>query len=293
MPGRNVLCLKVKNGIIRGPVFLTRHEPRRYPYLGTQENARWVDLRDWTAREARLGLEAGRRAARQAEPDVPLLFCPGSSLELSDQFLGLKRELGIAAIHFTGGGSSYMPWWPGLGYVWGAYGTSEEGGTITDPARAGQRAGVDAAQRPGAPQLLLFRRSTTCGSSKRPAGSPSNRRLLELIGKASWRRPAVAVFRSARNDLYFPESDSRYANDPGRGLLQAAHYANVYVTEAEIRAGLVRDYPVMIDAGNSVFDEATLDGAGGLCPRRRNARGRREHGPARPIDSPTPGRSPG
>ena len=26
-----------------------------------------------------------------------------------------------------------MPWWPGLGYVWGAYGTSEEGGTITDP----------------------------------------------------------------------------------------------------------------------------------------------------------------
>ena len=41
-------------------------------------------------------------------------------------------------------------------------------------------------------------------------------------------------------------------------MLQAAHYANVYVTEAEIRAGLVRDYPVVIDAGNSVLDDATL-----------------------------------
>jgi len=61
-----------------------------------------------------------------------------------------------------------------------------------------------------------------------------NRRLLELIGKASWRRPAVAVFRSARNDLYFPEG-MREGSDPGRGMLQAAHYANVYVTRRDPR----------------------------------------------------------
>ena len=33
-PGRNVVCLKVKGGLIRGPVFLTTEEPRRYPYPG-------------------------------------------------------------------------------------------------------------------------------------------------------------------------------------------------------------------------------------------------------------------
>ena len=257
-PGRNVLCLKVESGLIRGPVFLTRHEPRRYPYLGVEGNARWVDLRDWTGEKLVLGWKRGTRTARQAEPDVPLLFCPGSSLELSDQFLGLKRELGIGAIHFTGGGSSYMPWWPGLGYVWGAYGTSEEGGTITDPHGLDNELAWMLLNGQG--HHNYYYSSIDCMRVEQKTGWFSrNRRLLELIGKASWRRPAVAVFRSARNELYFPENDSSYASDPGRGLLQAAHYANVYVTEAEIRAGLVRDYPVVIDAGNSVLDDATLD----------------------------------
>ena len=257
-PGQNVVCLKVKNGIIRGPVFLTRHEPRRYPYLGTQQNARWVDLRDWTSDKLVSGWKRGARAARQAVPDVPLLFCPGSSLALSDQFLGLKRELGIEAIHFTGGGSSYMPWWPGIGYVWGAYGTSEEGGTITDTHALDNELAWMLLNGQGhhnyyysAIHYMQLEQETGWFSR--------NRRLLELIGKASWRRPSVAVFRSARNELYFPEGESLYASDPGRGTLQAAHYANVYVTEAEIRAGLVRDYPVIIDAGNAVYDDATLD----------------------------------
>ena len=99
--GRNVLCLKVQEGIIRGPVFLTTQQPQRYPYLGPQENARWVDLRDWTA--AKLDSWAGNaRCAlgRQCMPDVPLLFCPGSCLEFSDQFLELKRQVGIASHPF-------------------------------------------------------------------------------------------------------------------------------------------------------------------------------------------------
>ncbi|MFC1596386.1 sugar-binding domain-containing protein [Planctomycetota bacterium] len=261
-PGQNVLCLKVKNGIIRGPVFLTRHEPRRYPYLGTQQNARWVDLRDWTAEKLVLGWKRGARAARQAAPDVPLLFCPGSSLALSDQFLGLKRELGIEAIHHTGGGSSYMPWWPGIGYVWGAYGTSEEGGTITDPHALDNELAWMLLNGQGHHNyyysaIHYMRLEEETGWFSR------NRRLLELIGKASWSRPSVAVFRSARNELYFPESESYNGSDPGRGMLQGAHYANVYLTEAEIGAGLVRDYPVVIDAGNAVIDNATLDALSG------------------------------
>ncbi len=257
-PGRNVLCLKVKNGIIRGPVFLTRHEPRRYPYLGTQQNARWVDLRDWTADKLILGWKRGVRAAREDAPDVPLLFCPGSTLALADQFLGLKRELGIEAVHFTGGGSNFMPWWPGIGYVWGAYGTSEEGGTITDPRTLDNELAWMLLNGQG--HHNYYYSAIDCMRVEKETGWFSrNRRPLELIGKASWVRPAVALYRSARNDLYFPESDSREVGDLGHGAFQAAHYANVYVTEAEIRAGLIRDYPVVFDAGNTVLDDATLN----------------------------------
>jgi hypothetical protein len=257
-PGRNLLCMKVHGGIIRGPVFLTRHQPRRYPYLGTQQNARWIDLRDWTAEKLVLGWKRGVRAERRAEPDVPLLLCPGGSLELSDQFLGLKRELGIEAIHFTGGGSSYMPWWPAIGYVWGAYGTSEEGGTITDPHGLDNELAWMLLNGQG--HHNYYYSAIDCMRIEQKTGWFSrNRRLLELIGKANWVRPPVALFRSARNDLYFPESTSREGGDLGRGSLQAAHYANVYVTEAEIRAGLVCDYPVVIDAGNTVIDGATLE----------------------------------
>jgi len=256
-PGQNVLCLKVQNGIIRGPVFLTRHEPRRYPYLGAQQNARWIDLRDWTAEKLVLGWKRGAREARQAAPDVPLLFCPGSSLALSDQFLGLKRELGIESLHFTGGGSSYMPWWPGIGYVWGAYATSEEGGTITDPNLLDNELAWMLLNGQGH-HNFYYSAIDYARVEKESGWFSRHRRLLELVGKASWSRPSVAVFRSARNELYFPENDSREAGELGRGVLQAAHYANVYVTEAEIRAGLVRDYPVVLDAGNAVLDEATL-----------------------------------
>ena len=200
-------------------------------------------------------MEARGSHGAAGRADIPLLFCPGSSLELSDQFLGLKRELGIAAIHFTGGGSSYMPWWPGIGYVWGAYGTSEEGGTITDPHALDNELAWMLLNGQG--HHNYYYSAIDCMRVEEKTGWFSrNRRLLELVGKASWRRPSVAVFRSARNELYFPEGESRNGSDAGMGGLQAAHYANVYVTEAEIRAGLVRDYPVIIDAGNAVIDEA-------------------------------------
>ena len=257
-PVQNVLCLKVQHGIIRGPVFLTRNEPRRYPYLGLHQNARWIDLRDWTAEKLILGWKRGARTARQAEPDVPLLFCPGSSLALSDHFLGLKQELGIEAIHFTGGGSSYMPWWPGLGYVWGAYGTSEEGGTIGDPRALDNELAWMLLNGQGH-HNFYYSAIHYMQLEEKTGWFSRNRRLLELVGKASWCKPSVAVFRSASNTLYLPEDDSLDGKDVGRGTLQAAHYANVYVTEAEIRAGLIRDYPVIIDAGNAMIDSTTLD----------------------------------
>lgn len=256
-PGRNVLCLKVKSGIIRGPVFLTVEQPTRYPYLGATENARWIDLRDWTAAKLITGWKREARLGRQMLPDTPLMFCPGGCLAFSDHFLGLKRELGIASIQFTGGGSNYMPWWAGLGYVWGTYMSSEEGGTATGP---------DMLSRELAWMLLsgaghhnyYYSGIDYMQIEQRTGWFSDHRRLLELMGKANWQRPAVAVFRAARSDLYFPYAESGNGGDIGFGSLQAAHYPNVYVTESEIKTGLVSDYPVVFDTGNMVFDDEIL-----------------------------------
>ena len=117
-PGRNVLALKVHSGVIRGPVFLTTGEPRRYPYLGRGGNARWVDLRDWTNEKLIAGWLREARFARERLPEIPLMFVPGSWRGFSDQFLELKREVGIASIHNTGSECGFRPWWAGIGYVW-------------------------------------------------------------------------------------------------------------------------------------------------------------------------------
>lgn len=258
-PGRNVLCLKIASGLIRGPVFLTRQQPRRYPYLGPQQNARWVDLRDWTAQKLTAGWKREARLGRQMLPDVPLLFCPGGCLAFWDQFLGLKRELGIASLHFTGGGPNYMPWWAGLGYVWGVYMSSEEGGTVAEP---------DVLSRELAYMLLggVGHHNYYYGAidymqiEQQTGWFTRNRRLLDLLGKASWQPPQVAVLRAARTDRYFPYAEPPHAADLGFGPLQAAHFPNVYITEAELAADLAHAYPVLFDAGTSVFDDQLLAG---------------------------------
>ena len=256
-PGRNVLCLKVQNGVIRGPVFLTTEEPKRYPYLGKLGNARWVDLRDWEAQKLVNGWKREARFAREKDSDTPFMFCPGGSREYWDHFLELKTELGISSLHFTGGGSSYMPWWPGIGYVWGAYGTSEEGGTIWDPPGL---------SRELAWMLLnaeshhnYYYESLDCMKiEEKTHWFSKNARLLELMGKSTWEQPPIAVFRAARSDNYFPYSALADDWDIGRSSLQAAHYQNVYVTEAELRAGLTDRYPVVFDCGTSVLGDDTL-----------------------------------
>ncbi len=256
-PGRNVLCLKVRNGLIRGPVFLTTEEPRRYPYLGATGNARWLDLRDWQADKLINGWRREAGFARARLPDLPLLFCPGSCQAFADRFLGLKRDLGIACIHYTGGGSSYMPWWAGLGYVWGAYMTSEEGGTIAEPANLDRELAWMLMDGHGH-HNYYYDALDYVRLDEKTGWFSRNTRLFELYGKATWQRPPVAVFRAARTDNYFPYANQADDWDIGRSSLQAAHYQNVYVTEAEIRAGLAADYPVLWDAGTPVLDDELL-----------------------------------
>jgi hypothetical protein len=255
--GPNVLCLKVQSGVIRGPVFLTTQEPRRYPYLGRLENARWVDLRDWSAHKLVSGWTREAQSTRGILPDIPLLFCCGGSREYADHFLDLRRQMGIACLHFTGGGSSYMPWWAGYGYVWGGYMTSEEGGTIADPAGLSRELAWMLLDCNGH-HNYYYSAVDYMRIEQKTGWLTKNARLLDLCGKATWKKPQVAVLRAARSDLYFPYSASADDWDIGRSSIQATHVQNVYVSEAEVEAGLADDYPVLWDAGTSVMDDRLL-----------------------------------
>jgi hypothetical protein len=256
-PGRNVLVMKVRSGIIRGPVFLTRTEPKRYPYLGEQANARYLDLRDWEATKLIQGWRVEAEFVRRRDADTPLMFCPGGSREYWDRFLALKQDLGINCLHFTGGGSSYMPWWSGLGYVWGAYGTSEEGGTIFEPEGLSRELAWMLLDATG--HHNYYYDALDCKRIEdKTHWFSDHARLLDLLGKATWARPPIAVFRAACSDNYFPYSALADDWDIGRSSLQAAHYQNVYVTEAELKAGLANDYPVVFDSGTMVMDDDLL-----------------------------------
>ena len=256
-PGRNVLCLKVRGGLIRGPVFLTTEEPKRYPYLGKCANARWVDMCDWQAQKLTRGWLREARFARERDADTPFLFAPGACLAFADQFLDLKRQVGISSLHHTGGGSSYMPWWSGLGYPLGAYKTSEEGGTISDPAALSRELAWMLLDAQGH-HNYYYDALDYMRLEQKSGWFTKNRRLFEIYAKATWVKPPVAVFRAARSDLYFPYSALADDWDVGRSGLQAAHIQNVYVTEAEVRAGLAEGYPILWDAGTSVLDDDLL-----------------------------------
>jgi hypothetical protein len=255
-PGRNVLALKVANGIIRGPVFLTREEPRRYPYLGRTRNARWLDLRDWQAYRLVHGWRREAVPCRHLLPDIPMISASVDKA-LWGYMLENRRMVGTTTIHHTGGGSSYFPWGAGLGYVIGCYGSSEEGGTIWQPERLSRELAWMLLNAYG--HHNYYHNPIDYMRIEREHGwFSANRRLFEIFGKANWERPPIAILRASSSSRHFPYITLADAWDIGRSSLQAAHFHNVYVSEAEVAAGLADDYPVLWDAGSMVMDESLL-----------------------------------
>lgn len=257
--GANLLVLKVPEGRIYGPVFLTTSKPRVYPYLGKHANARYVDMREWQAYGLYRKHERVARVIATLDPDRPLMLSPGSSAEISDYVMELASRY-RASCQFTGGGSWYHPWWVGLGYVNGVYGSSEEPATLskTDAIPYDRELGWMLLTGESSHDFywniehyMLLERNTGWFTKRR--------RLLQLFGKALMAKPKIALFRSARTMLLRPGGTARpWHWDIGRGELQSAHYSNVYVTEREIVNRAVWDYPVLFDCASEVIDERVL-----------------------------------
>jgi hypothetical protein len=263
-PGSNVLCLEVPKshqsaiGMIGGPVFLTTHKPQDYPNLGQYGNARWLDLRDWEIYKL---LHLWKRQAAFARPLLPnaaLMFVQGSNWPMAKYVGELKQQFGLSSVHFTGGGSSYVPWWGGIAYVNGMYVTTEEGGSITQPIKQSRQLGWSLMNGQGHHTFYL-NGEVYMGMENQTQWFSRNKRLFELYGKSVWAKPNIALLMSSQLALDYPYTSLPDCIDLGRGPLQATHFNNVYVTETEVQNGLVNAYPVLFDDSNLVMSDQLIE----------------------------------
>ena len=257
---KNELIIRVPSGVkagtegkIFGPVFFTAHEPKDYPYLGETGNARYVDLKEWQiyalSRMHRLMLAM----ARNLDPERPMVLSPGSCWAVAENAVALAVEFGTGLQH-TGRQAFYHPWWAGVGYVNGVYGTSEPGSTTQGD------------ELPRMMGWLLFDGDSNHNLywdiedyikiEKKTGWFTRNRRLIQLFGKYLREKPSLLILRSSLTMRL--GSNAPWNWDIGRGEIQAAHYDNAYITERELKNGLADRYPVIFDSGSEFMTEADV-----------------------------------
>lgn len=268
-PGRNELIVRVPRGgqekpgegqvwegKMFGPMFLTAAEPKRYPYLGTQANARFVDLRMWQI----AGVTATHRTmldmALAIDPDHPFNLSGDASIG-NDQFTALAEEYGATCQH-TGREAWYHTWWPGLGLVGGFYGTSEESGTPSTNGFAGTMTReLGWMMIDGDSNHNLFHNSEDYQIEEQKTGwFTKHQRAIQCFGKYLRVMPQIAILRSGRNMTLGSQEPWQW--DLGTGRLQQAHIDNAYATETELFKGMTDACPVLIDGGTEIMDDDVI-----------------------------------
>ncbi|MGD0089863.1 MAG: beta-galactosidase, partial [Planctomycetota bacterium] len=254
--GKNELILRIpcggnehQEGKLFGPVFLTATEPKPYPYLGRGANARYADVKEWQMYSNACYHEPVFDEARAVDPERPYVLSGTASGE-TDFASGLAAHYG-ASVQHTGREAWYHPWWAGLGYVAGFYGTSEPSATAHGKSLSRMLGWI---LLDGDSNHNLFWDIEDYIKEEKDNGwFTANQRVLQLFGKYLREKPAIVIFRSARTHRL--GSSAPWNWDIGRGELQAAHYDNVYATERELLLGLIQDYPVLFDAGSEFMEE--------------------------------------
>ncbi len=255
-PGRNVLTVRVKEGRILGPVFLSTRQPAYYPNLGKGSNARWVDLREFQGYSTYWGHKRVFSALRRVNPELPFKIY-GVDAKLWDYYARLLEETGGGGMQFTGSGSSYQPWPAALGLANGFYQSSEEGGQTNEPSILDRELAWVLFGAEGS-HVYYYDESLYKEANDEHHWFDQHKRLLELVGKAQRVGPQIAVLHSARNLRLLPENNESFAWGTDRGILQSIQYDNVVVTDREVLSGVVKAYPVLLDTNTTCMDEAEL-----------------------------------
>ena len=260
-PGPNQLRIglngkiHVGKGKLAGPVFLTVHEPKHIPHLGMHANARCYDLIEWRNWAYYQVQNRMYEIARKIDPERSLLVSPGGGANANlDYACQLAVDYGIGCQN-TGREAYYAPWWGSFGLVNGFYGTSEWSATPKKDLRIGDLLdrGFGWIMFDADSNHSLYHDIEDFQMREKMEGwMTRHQRQIQLFGKYLREQPKVALFRSVEGQRL--ESKEANAWDIGRGDLQSAHYENVYVSEREIKSGLVNRYPVLIDTGSEFME---------------------------------------
>ncbi|MFZ2656772.1 MAG: beta-galactosidase, partial [Victivallales bacterium] len=260
--GVNRLGLSAPGGRILGPVFLTTTKPQGYPYLGKQQNARYVDMLEWQL-YAFNSLQVGAMEyARSIEPDRPFAVCAASNEVKDGQGDALSRLGG--SMQDTGFESSYRPFNSRMGYAGGFYGSCEASGIhgIDKPATftAQITRMLSWILINGEGSHMLWRDPYYYFEVEKKTGwFTKNKRNIQLVGKYLPEKPDIAILCSSRSALLGYLFHSMGEWDIGRGELHACHYDNVYVTETMLAKGMADDYPVLFDTDTMFMGQDTID----------------------------------
>ena len=259
-PADNELILRVpsgrdnlkSDGKLFGPVALTTTQPRFYPFLGKEANARWVDLRQWQAYGIYRSHVLAAQAVRAVDPNRSLILSAAhAELGTFNNELAVRFGMGT---QFTGREAWYFPWNARSGIVGGFYGTSEPSATArgTNLDRMIGWALLD-----GDSNVDMFWNIEDYIRQEKESGWFSkNQSLLRLIGKSLPEPPPIVILHSAVTTLMGSEGPMNL--DIGRGELHAAHYDYGYATERELKNGDVRAFPVLFDGGSEIMAESTI-----------------------------------
>ncbi len=97
--GKNLLAVRLPKGAIAYQVYLSRAEPRKYPFVKPGWNARWVDFSDWQGWSRNRAVEQGVAAIREVEPDKSIVSMAPDTY--TNQLREIARRYG-AHFHNTG-----------------------------------------------------------------------------------------------------------------------------------------------------------------------------------------------
>lgn len=236
-----------------GPCFLTTRKMENYPFGDSQLNARYYDWYDYIAWGITEKMEETYKAIRAVDPDRPIKM---HAALYKDQTIPLAAKYGCYP-HNTGEGGFFRPWDKHSGFVYGLQSSAEFGGGIVEPNGWKRWLGWYTFEGNNAfdnfhnIQEMMYSPVKDLWVQYMP--------YLKLANRREFKKPGIALFYSSQNDRMLARPVP-LCFDLGRGDLQFIGQSSVYVDEAGVKNGVLKDYPVVWDLGTWMMDEATVAG---------------------------------
>ena len=249
-PTGNTLALLLPDGPLPGPVFLSAEPPpASFPTADPGLNMRKADYYDWV--EYTVGAAMARSCSyiRTLEPDRPIKF---HAVDSEWAYRTMQAYGGFG--HCTGEGAFYRPFFKHFGIPRGLQASAEPGGSPSD--LRGLKNLFSVIWMEGLNAFDYFYRMPDI-LDKPDLRAYWERWLpyMKLMGTGDVKDPSVGILWGRRSGRFEgPWMDpTRY---DWNGVVMAHHRGFVYLDEGAIADGLAGQYPLLLDTGTEVWDDA-------------------------------------